>query len=249
MRSPISSERLVLLFLQSPVEGPMRGNTKATLSTGTMKIVRFAQDDTTLHVLIAALLIVTLGACSKTSSVANAESAAAASPVAGDSAGVSAITVPKEQLSKLHIEPVAQTSFRPTIEVTGTAQFNADVSTQVMAPISGPVLRILSDVGAEVHAGQPLALLSSPDFAVTVADFRKAQAAYVQAKRVNDQNEALWKNDAIAHRDLEQSQTDLAAAEADRDAAIQQLRALGVDEASITSLRDSKEVPTLQAAI
>jgi cobalt-zinc-cadmium efflux system membrane fusion protein len=142
-----------------------------------------------------------------------------------------------------------QTSFRPTIEVTGTAQFNADVSTQVMAPISGPVLRILRDVGAEVHQGEALALLSSPDFASTVADFRKAQAAYAQAKRINDQNEALWKNDAIARRDLEQSQTDLASAEADRDAAIQQLRALGVDDASITSLRDSKDVPTLQAAI
>jgi hypothetical protein len=32
---------------------------------------------------------------------------------------------------------VTQTNFRPTIQVTGTAQFNADVSTQVIPPISG----------------------------------------------------------------------------------------------------------------
>jgi len=197
----------------------------------------------------AIVLMATLGACSKTSSAADAESAAAVSPAAGDTATARAVTVPAEQISRLHIEPVAKTSFQPTIEVTGTAQFDADVSTQVMAPISGPVMRILADVGTEVHRGQALALLSSPDFATTVADFRKAQAAYIQAKRVADQNEQLWKNDAIAKRDLEQSQTDASAAAADRDAALQQLRALGVDDASIAALRDSKDMPELQAAI
>jgi cobalt-zinc-cadmium efflux system membrane fusion protein len=254
MRSPISSERLVLLFLQFPVEGPMRGNSKAGLSIGMMRILRLsAQGNTAVRVAAVTLLVATLGACTGTSSAEDAtratESAAAASPAAGDSVGARAVTVPAEQISRLHIEPVTQTSFRPTIQVTGTAQFDADVSTQVMAPISGPVMRILADVGTVVHRGQALALLSSPDFAATVAEFRKAQAAYTQAKRVADQNEQLWKNDAIARRDVEQSQTDAAAASADRDAALQQLRALGVDDASIAALRDSKDVPELQAAI
>jgi cobalt-zinc-cadmium efflux system membrane fusion protein len=232
----------------------MRGNSKAGLSIGMMRILRLsAQGNTAVRVAAVTLLVATLGACTGTSSAEDAtratESAAAASPAAGDSVGARAVTVPAEQISRLHIEPVTQTSFRPTIQVTGTAQFDADVSTQVMAPISGPVMRILADVGTVVHRGQALALLSSPDFAATVAEFRKAQAAYTQAKRVADQNEQLWKNDAIARRDVEQSQTDAAAASADRDAALQQLRALGVDDASIAALRDSKDVPELQAAI
>ena len=200
-------------------------------------------------------LTMTLGGCTsrgaeadEARSSASSESAGAAAP-AGDTSAVRPVTVPSEQLERLHVEPVTQTSFRPTIQVTGTAQFDADVSTQVLAPISGPVTRILADVGAEVRRGQGLALVSSPDFATTVADFRKAQAAYVQTKRVADQNEQLWKNDAIARRDLEQSQTDAASAAADRDAALQQLRALGVDEASIAALRDGKDVAELQAAI
>lgn len=204
---------------------------------------------------IAAGLTGALGACSKSDAAsdsaragATSESAAAAAP-GDDTSSARAVTVPTEQLGKLHVEGVALSNFRPTIQVTGTAQFDADVSTQVMAPISGPVLRILADVGTEVRRGQALALVSSPDFATTVADFRKAQAAYAQAKRVADQNEQLWKNDAIARRDLEQSQTDLAAAAADRDAAIQQLRSLGVDEGSIASLRDGKDMPDLQGAI
>jgi len=200
-------------------------------------------------------LTVTLGGCTsrgaeadEARSSASSESAGAAAP-AGDTSAVRPVTVPSEQLERLHVEPVTQTSFRPTIQVTGTAQFNADVSTQVIPPISGPVMRILEDVGSEVHRGQALALVSSPDFATTIADFRKAQAAFAQTKRVADQDEQLWKNDAIAKRDLEQAQTDAAAAAADRDAALQQLRALGVDEASIAALRDGKDIPELQGAI
>ena len=195
----------------------------------------------------------TLGGCTSKGAEADearsgAESAAAVAP-GSDTSAARPVTVPSEQLERLHVEPVTQTSFRPTIQVTGTAQFNADVSTQVIPPISGPVMRILTDVGAEVHRGQALALVSSPDFATTIADFRKAQAAYVQAKRVADQDEQLWKNDAIAKRDLEQAQTDASAAAADRDAALQQLRALGVDEASIAALRDGKDIPELEGAI
>ncbi|HTK53604.1 MAG TPA: efflux RND transporter periplasmic adaptor subunit [Gemmatimonadaceae bacterium] len=200
-------------------------------------------------------LTMTLGGCTskgaeadETKSSAPSQAAGAAAP-ASDSSAARPVAVPSEQLERLHVEPVTQTNFRPTIQVTGTAQFNADVSTQVIPPISGPVMRILEDVGAEVHRGEALALVSSPDFATTIADFRKAQAAYVQTKRVADQDEQLWKNDAIAKRDLEQAETDASAAAADRDAALQQLRALGVDEESIAALRDGKDVPELQGAI
>jgi cobalt-zinc-cadmium efflux system membrane fusion protein len=203
-------------------------------------------------VLVASLA---LGACSQ--SRAEADSArtspgAIATSQGADSANSASagtVIVPTEQLARLHVESVAESNFRPTIQATGTAQFDADVSTQVLAPISGPVTRILAEPGASVRAGQALALVSSPDFAATVADFRKAQAAWVQAKRVADLDEQLWKNDAIAKRDLEQAQTDAVAAAADRDAALQQLRSLGIDDASIDALRDSKEVPALQAAI
>ena len=197
------------------------------------------------------------GACAKSSAEADSvrtargssDAATAANPE--DSVGVTpgTVVVPKVQLARLHVEPVAASSFQPTIQATGTAQFNADVSTQVLAPISGPVTRILAEPGTSVRAGQALALVSSPDFATTVADFRKAQAAWVQTKRVADLDEQLWKNDAIAKRDLEQAQTDAVAAAADRDAALQQLRALGVDDASIDALREGRQVAALQGAI
>ena len=115
---------------------------------------------------------------------------------------------PPDQLEHLKIAPVATVAFRPEVQTTGTVAFDGDLSTQVLAPISGPVMRILVQPGAWVKRGEALAIVSSPDFAAAVADFRKAQATAVQARRVADARSALFKNDAIARRDLEQAQTD-----------------------------------------
>jgi cobalt-zinc-cadmium efflux system membrane fusion protein len=161
----------------------------------------------------------------------------------------SLIMVPAEQRARLRVQAVAATNFRPTLQTTGTVAFDADISTQVLSPISGPVTRILVQPGSYVRRGAPLALVSSPDFAAAVAAFRKANGAAIQARRNADLNAELFKNDAIARRDVEQAQIDAQAAEADREAALQQLRSLGVDESTIDALRSNKPVGAIDGAI
>jgi cobalt-zinc-cadmium efflux system membrane fusion protein len=100
-----------------------------------------------------------------------------------------------------------------------------------------------------VKRGAALATVSSPDFATAVSDFRKAQATAMQTRRVANLDSALFKNDAIARRDLEQAQTDALSAEADRDAAVQALQALGVDQETLAQLRDNKPVASVQGVI
>jgi cobalt-zinc-cadmium efflux system membrane fusion protein len=163
--------------------------------------------------------------------------------------GVATTSLTPDQLEHLKIAPVATVAFRPEVQTTGTVAFDGDLSTQVLSPISGPVLRILVQPGAWVKRGTVLALVSSPDFASAVSDFRKAQATAVQARRVATLDSALFKNDGIARRDMEQAQTDAVSAEADRDAALEALQALGVDESTLAGLRDSKTVTAVQGVI
>jgi len=139
------------------------------------------------------------------------------------------LTLPPAQQSRVRSQVVANAAYNATIQTTGTVAFDADQSTSVLAPISGPVTAILVQPGAEVSKGQVLAYVSSPDFAAAVAGYRKAVSTYTNAKRVADLDEQLFKNDAIARRDLEQAQTDAANAQADVEAALGQLRSLGVD--------------------
>ena len=150
------------------------------------------------------------------------------------------LTVTAEQRQRIHIVAAQSVAFRPVVEATGNVAFNGDKSTQVLSPVSGPATRVIGAPGMVVHRGEPLALVSSPDFASAVADYRKAQSAFRNAKRIADRDSALFKNDALARGELEQAQADLAAAEADVDAAVENMRALGVDEAQIQAVKDGK---------
>ena len=153
------------------------------------------------------------------------------------------------QRQKVRLETVAATSFHRTIETTGTVAFDQNRATQVLSPVSGPVARLLVEVGARVGNGQALAVVASPDFATDVSALRKAEATAKNARRVADLDEQLWKNDAIARRDMEQAQTDAVAAEADRDAALQQLRDLGVDAKTINGIRENRPAANTGALI
>ncbi|HEX5436826.1 MAG TPA: efflux RND transporter periplasmic adaptor subunit [Gemmatimonadaceae bacterium] len=161
----------------------------------------------------------------------------------------SALVLPPAQRERIDAKPVASQSFHPVVTTTGTVAFDGNQSTQVLAPISGPVARILVQPGDHVTQGQALAYVSSPDFASAIADYRKADAQASNAKRVADLDQQLFKNDAIARRDMEQAQTDAVTAAADRDAAAQQLRALGVSDSTLHALQAGQPVATAYGVI
>ncbi len=153
------------------------------------------------------------------------------------------------QRARLKIVTLADSTFRPSLDVTGTVAFNGDSSTQVIAPISGPVTRLLVNVGAEVKAGTPLAAVSSPDFASAVADYRKAEDAARNTQRILTLNEQLYANDALARSDLDQSRTDASSAAADLDAAAEALRALGVSDSTITAIHNGQQTGVVEGVI
>jgi membrane fusion protein, heavy metal efflux system len=155
----------------------------------------------------------------------------------------STVELDTAQRSRIRAERVVPRAYNALINTNGTVAFNGDRSTQVIAPISGPVSRILVAPGAPVERGQPLATVSSPDFAEAVASYRKAEGAWRNAERIATLDEQLFANDALARSDLDQARTDLAAATADREAARSQLRSLGLDETAIAAIRDGKPVP------
>ena len=194
---------------------------------------------------VACLAAVALAACSAKPEEAEPRHGVAAQH---DSTG-RGVTLSDSQRARLTIVEVATSSFVPQLEVTGNVAFNGDHSTQVISQVSGPVTRILAQPGTRVTAGEPLAYVSSPDFATAIADYRKADAAWRNAKRIADRNEQLFAADALARTDLDQARSDLSVAAADLEATTQQLRALGVAQSMIDAVRDGQETGPLQGTI
>jgi len=161
----------------------------------------------------------------------------------------STFKVTDAQRARLKIVTLADTTFRPSLDVTGTVEFNGDSSTQVIAPISGPVTRLLVNVGDEVKAGTPLAAVSSPDFASAMAGYRKAEDAARNTQRILTLNQQLYANDALARSDLDQSRTDASSAAADLDAAAESLRSLGVSDSTIAAISSGKQTGVVEGII
>jgi membrane fusion protein, heavy metal efflux system len=189
------------------------------------------------------LAAATLGACASSKTPPSSDTAALTAAASASSTTPTNVALTPEQRQRIHVVTVQLTAFRPVIEATGNVAFNGDKSTQVLSPVSGPVTRVVAMPGAIVSHGQPLAYVSSPDFANAVATYRKAQTAYRNAKRIADRDSALFKNDALARGELEQAQSDVAATEADLEAAVQGMRALGVEDAQIQAVKEGRSVP------
>lgn len=101
------------------------------------------------------------------------------------------------------------------LSMPGRLVWNEDKTVRVATPFVGRVMDVLVQPGTTVKAGQPLAMLTSPDYGVAQADARKSAAdSAVAAKSLARQRE-LYQAGVIAQKDLEQAQADNARAAAD----------------------------------
>ena len=152
------------------------------------------------------------------------------------------VTLTAEQRSKIGLHKVAQATYHKTIETTGAVDFDNDQATSVLAPFGGPVTRILVSAGDKVKAGEALAVVDSPDYALAISTYRKALATAVTDRRVADYDKDLAQHNGVSQREADQAETDAVNAEADRDAALQALVSLNVDPQVIKDLQAGRAV-------
>ena len=140
-----------------------------------------------------------------------------------------------DQLRNIHLYKVGQSTFHKTVETTGVVDFDNDQATSVLAPFSGPVSRLLVSLGEHVKLGAPLAVVDSPDFAAAISAYRKAISTAQTLRRLADLDKDLVQHNGVSKREADQAETDAVNAEADREAALQQLVSLQVPADSIKS--------------
>jgi membrane fusion protein, heavy metal efflux system len=155
---------------------------------------------------------------------------------------VSEVTLSAAQREHLRLYTVTPSKFHRTTEATGVVDFDNDQATSVLAPISGPVARLLVAQGDHVRAGDPLAVVDSPDFATAVGTYQKAFSTAQTNRRLADIDKDLLQHNGVSEREEAQAQTDAVSAEADRDAALQALVALQVNPQTIKDIQQGHPV-------
>ena len=159
------------------------------------------------------------------------------------------VTLTADQRSRIHFTTVASESFHKAIDTTGMVDFDNDQATSVIAPMSGPVTRLMVSPGDHVRKGQALAAVASSDYAAAVSAYQKAVVTAANARRIADADKDLVRDKSVSQREADQAQTDAANAEADRDAAFQGLTALNIDDATIRDIRAGKPVARVEGVI
>jgi cobalt-zinc-cadmium efflux system membrane fusion protein len=176
--------------------------------------------------LLLAGAALTLCACSLSKKTPVAAAAAATNEAA-------LFEVPPNQLPQLKIVEVRRTSWSSTVRTTGTVDWDQDHTTQAITQVNGPISRLLVDNGSKVTVDQPLLYVSSPDVALAIATYKKAQNRLAYSKKTLDRSKDLLDHKVIAIKDLEAAEQDYNDAHAEVENDLQALKIFGVTQQEI----------------
>lgn len=160
------------------------------------------------------------------------------------------------QWATLTIEPVGRQVFRAGRITEGKIAVDEDRSTPIFSPYAGRVTKLLARPGDVVVPGQPLFMIEAADMVQAQTDFiaavtgvNKARSQLSVAEIIEKRHRDLYKDKAVALRELEQAQLSLVAAQNDMRAAEtaleavrNRLRILGRSDAEITSFEQTGKI-------
>jgi cobalt-zinc-cadmium efflux system membrane fusion protein len=141
-----------------------------------------------------------------------------------------------EQWATFQFSTLQAQSVRPKIETDGKIATDDNRTTQVFSPFSGRVTQVLVKAGDKVRAGQPLFAVRAAEFVQGQSDIQTATAQVKLAQANEARLHALVQSNGAALKDWQQSQSDLAVAEAALKAARDRLKILGQSDAQIDAL-------------
>ena len=163
---------------------------------------------------------------------------------------VGTVKLDTAQRSRIHVEKIVPETYHASVITTGTVAFNGDRSTQVIAPISGPVV---AHPGLTRRQGRSAASRSLSCHRPT-SPKRWRPTARRTARGGTRRASPTWTSSSSPTTrspgaSSTRRATDLAAATADREAALSQLRSLGLDETAINAILEGKSVSARESAV
>jgi cobalt-zinc-cadmium efflux system membrane fusion protein len=152
--------------------------------------------------------------------------------------------IPPEQMSHVQVLTVQTTTLTRSLRLTGTVAYNSFRTTPVITQVSGPISRVVVVPGQNVHQGEPMLYVASPDYSQLRTNYLKAKDAYALAQMANARAQDLYQHHAIAEQNVEQAQSAEVQAGGDLVAAQAALKVLGItDPDALVKAPPSFEVP------
>lgn len=188
---------------------------------------------------VAALILVQ--GCTRKAEVASTPAAQSSAPAPAPADPLE-VSVDAELGARLSIGPVATRRVADTIRVAGRLDVNQYRTARVGAPITGRLSHIDANFGQQVREGQVLAEINSPELAQAQLGFLRAHSQQQLFTRAVERARLLLAADVIGSAELQRRQSELTVAAAEKRAAFDQLRALGLSPNRIQRLEETGEI-------
>lgn len=150
-----------------------------------------------------------------------------------------AITAAPELAARIVTGEAAAAEVRETLRVPGRIEVDETRMARIGSPVAGRITDLDATVGQEVRRGQVLAALNSTELSSAQLNFLKAQSLRLQAVRATERAQQLLKADVIGTAEVQRRQSELTQAEAELNAAGDQLKVLGMSGAAIQRLAET----------
>lgn len=151
-----------------------------------------------------------------------------------------ALIEPNPELrAQLKVDVIKTAPVVQSLRVAGRISFDEQLLARIGSTVTGRVSSLNAQLGDEVRPGSVLAIINSTELTTAQLAYLKSQTTAELNRKAVERARILLQNDVIGSAELQRRETELTLADAERRAAADQLRVLGLSEKTITALARS----------
>ncbi|MFN3682274.1 MAG: efflux RND transporter periplasmic adaptor subunit, partial [Nitrospira sp.] len=154
------------------------------------------------------------------------------------------VTLSAEEASRIGVvvQPVTKSEFRTYRDFPGIVQPNQRNMAEITTLVRGRVIEVYVDLGQEVKANQPLAILYSSELGLAQSAYLKAKAKLNLAEQAYSRAQFLLQEKVIGEAEAQRRYAELLSMQAEANEAHDRLKLLGMTPEEFKRLERSREI-------
>ena len=154
------------------------------------------------------------------------------------------ITLSAEESARvgLVVQSVARSNFRTHRDFPAIVQPNQRNMAEITTLVRGRVVEVYADLGQEVKANAPLAILYSSELGLAQSAYLKAKAKLHVAEQAFNRAQFLLQEQVIGEAESQRRQAELLSAQAEANESHDRLKLLGMNDEEFRRLERSRQI-------
>ena len=167
---------------------------------------------------------------------------ASKSPVAVSAPGAVTLSVEESSRVGLVVQPVVRSDFRTHRDFPAIVQPNQRNMAEITALVRGRVVEVYAELGQEVKANAPLAILYSSELGLAQSAYLKAKAKLHVAEQAYSRARFLLQEQVIGEAEAQRRQAELLSSQAEANESHDRLKLLGMNDEEFRRLESSRKI-------